>query len=611
MAVAVARILAFTAAASSLACIILGVYYANQKNTQGDKTGIPGDHAIEDRRLYAQVCPSSTIPNSNRDTSLTACRGPNGTECEYECATGYHKIGRHVCQTYTLEGDTIPTIDHRFFGGRCVRLCSKLSCAPDEVPIRTNSSDASGPCLKTACFSKDDAFKNLARSNYEIWRTARDVRTGMYRNVVDVVYGSPVDARACGEVTGIGVAMESLAHAQGFINLTEAQDRVMLTLRAYDGQVPGYTSPKNALGWLPTYSLIATGKMLGTEWSAITTGWWALGLLFAKRYFERADPGSESTKLISTLVDKLVSSVKWESMLCTDPKMGPQGTGRIDPQGTGISVLFYNDTTTCRVLNAGAAAPQADGYYEFNGEYFPQVWVAYLQICGSFPEGQCPNKPIENMWKAWNGRRFHPQFEYQGHKLLTMYAAYHVQLPFYLMHAVNSDPEYQKLIHSHWLADMAFYNSSAYYAGERGRYGMGAGPVDSWCVKTGWTQCHDTHEPAICYLMDGLLYNAPGQQHCRTYSPYHVVGYLPTATDTIVPHVLDLLADGDAVLPVGETYNVLWRKSLVDPSYVQGFGITNIDFASETFGLAAHSLGMDFFEYMTDHKPKATYEVVL
>jgi hypothetical protein len=43
------------------------------------------------------------------------------------------------------------------------------------------------------------------------------------------------------------------------------------------------------------------------------------------------------------------------------------------------------------------------------------------------------------------------------------------------VHAFNSDPTYESVFHSHWQAEWAFYNGSDYYAGEDGRYGLGAG----------------------------------------------------------------------------------------------------------------------------------------
>ena len=93
------------------------------------------------------------------------------------------------------------------------------------------------------------------------------------------------------------------------------------------------------------------------------------------------------------------------------------------------------------------------------------------------------------------------------------------------------------------------------------------------------------------------------------YSPYAVAGYLPAAPAVIRPQLLDLLASGDAVLPLApapapvsapETY-VLWRKSLLDPQWSLGYGITLVDFAAELFGLSTLWLGSDFFANNTNH----------
>jgi len=554
------------------------------------------------RLLSVSPCASSIILHSNR-TGANPCTGSDGMECHFECENGYIKLGRHVCQTYQLAAVLVPSgqdpviIGNTFFGGSCERLCSAVSCVGGQVPIRNKASDANGPCLKTRCLSNDDALKNLARGNYEVWRLARDDSTGIYRSMVDLVYGSPpYDFLGSTADTGIGLSIECIAHALGFVETSVVQNRVLQTLRAYDGQIPGFKADRTPLGWFPVFENSKTGKAAAAAiFSPISTGWWALGLLFTKRYFEWATPDAILTPQISAIVEKLVLSVKWESILCNT-------AGAIDPIATGIAVQFFNDSVTCKTIpNREAEGPLSDGYYEWNGEYMPQIGLAYSTVCGAFAEGQCPNRAIEKMWEAFNGRRFFPNHAYAGHELLTTAAAYHIQLPFYLMYEFNGDVEYNKLFHSQWLADMAVYHSAAYNAGNRGRYGVGAGPTDKWCQKS----CTSTLNPPWCYSMDWLT-DAPGWQFCRTYSPYHVVGYLPAAPDIIKAQILDLLADGDAVLPVTEhggqnEYYVLWRKSLVDPFFVQGYGVTMVDFAAESYGIATLWLGTDFFNIMTDH----------
>jgi hypothetical protein len=46
---------------------------------------------------------------------------------------------------------------------------------------------------------------------------------------------------------------------------------------------------------------------------------------------------------------------------------------------------------------------------------------------------------------------------------------------------------------------------------------------------------------------------------------------------------------------------VLWRKSLVNASWVQGYGVTMVDFAAELFGLSTLWLGIGFFQNHTNH----------
>ena len=100
------------------------------------------------------------------------------------------------------------------------------------------------------------------------------------------------------------------------------------------------------------------------------------------------------------------------------------------------------------------------------------------------------------------------------------------------------------------------------------------------------------------------------------YSPYAVAGYLPVAPELIQTHLLQLLAAGEAVLPVhGTDTFVLWRKSLLDPAWSPvpepgardpGYGITLVDFAAELFGLSTLWLGSDFFRNNSDHWPAKT-----
>ena len=167
------------------------------------------------------------------------------------------------------------------------------------------------------------------------------------------------------------------------------------------------------------------------------------------------------------------------------------------------------------------------------------------------------------------------------------------------MPAVNTDPTYAQLFKQSWLADWAFYNNTA-NAGGRGRYGLGAGPSPAWC------------SGGATYIADrigqqGTL--ATGMSQCRIYSPYITAGYLPAAPDAITQHLLQLLADGDAVFSVpGTPYHVLWRRSMLDPGWNNNNNdttttpveITMVDLSSLLFGLS--TLWLDgFYQTYTNH----------
>lgn len=207
--------------------------------------------------------------------------------------------------------------------------------------------------------------------------------------------------------------------------------------------------------------------------------------------------------------------------------------------------------------------------YQFNEEHYT-VDLAYHQACASAPPGNCSgSKPIRDMWTSWQARRIHTDTEYDGHPLLSLWSGYIVHLPFYTVHSFNSDPTYQSLLRSHWLADWDWYNKTT-YAGQRGRYGLGAGTSPPWCTE------------GAGYVADRIN---QGTSHCRLYSPYITAGYLPVAPDLITEQLLQLMEDGETVLRVpGTPHHVLWRKAMLDPGW--SGHITLVDISSELFGLS-------------------------
>lgn len=530
----------------------------------------------EPQHAESQCVEGRSIPNSNR-TASSPCLGKFGDECTYECDKGFIKIGRHVCQSYSTTGHTV--IDAAFFGGRCDRLCPSTAarCAAGTVPVRLNISEGGTACLQTTCRTPDDALRQLARGAYETFRRSRNPRTGQYIDTVVMHLPAENQNFAFSGIhnIGLGLVAEVIAIDLGFVGLEEARARVLQTLRSCVGLIPGFTLDRNPRGWLPTFIDGNTGRNLQPNvFSTDSTALSMVGILFASKHFEVNDPASAATAEISNMTKQLFATVQWDSLLCDNGKV----TGR----GTGIPWLMDN-ANGCQNF----WVPDPDGFYTVN-EMLTAVWLAFEKACSGQALGECSNKPVEDMWKAWQGRRYRPSLHYGGHSLLTVWPAYALQLPYYLTHPFNSDAVYQSLFRAQWEAERDYFTSSAYYAGDSGRYGLGAGPTETWCA-------------GGAYLAD-LISNQTNVQTCKMYSPYSLAGYLPAAPEVIKGQLLELLAIGEASLPLsGTNYSVLWRKSLIDPGWSQGYGVTMVDFAAEFYGLATLWLGAEYFQKYTNH----------
>jgi len=459
-----------------------------------------------------------------------------------------------------------------------------------------NSSDGDGACMSTTCKTPDAALRHLARGNYELWRLARSDVSGIY--VDHLTFGVPQEGVPKGQnnlqgatdVTGLGLIMESIADAMGWIRRDEYLARVNKTISALANRLgDDWHLTRGPSGYLPRYFSVLNGALFDSQggegtnlWSTMATGIAYSGILFVKTYLKNAGDTSTEAKHIVALVDEMVSKVKWNQLLCMQ-KFGDASVSVLsanNKSGTGIPYLLEDDGTCKDVL-----WPAGDGMYDFN-EMMPALWLSYKFVCGSQPKGKCGNVPLQNAWEAWEARPSHPDLEYEKHTLLSLWSSYIVQIPYYTVHAFNSNPQYEKLLRNAWLADWGNYKSSAYYAGDH-RYGLGAGPDIEWCSGT-------------TYQADRLETN-PNMTGCRTWSPYATAGYLAVAPDTIKPQLLQLLAEGETVLPFWSDYHILGRKSMIDPSWNESSWITMVDISSELLGLSTLWLGKEFFTKNTNH----------
>ena len=459
--------------------------------------------------------------------------GAVGAICAFRCNSGYVAIGRHACQSYqTKSGATV--LDSQFFGGRCERLCSGAPSAclnSSEVPVRMNASDSAGPCFSTQCFSEDEALRRLARGAYALWRKGRLASNGMYSGSVNpsAPSGSAQSDQAHIGINGVALIFECVAAEMGWITKAEAAARVNESLASLAGERPGFDLARQAKdGWIPTFFSRESGAALGTDqpFTVLDSGLNSAGVLFARTYFAHTATGAVPDALaqsIARLGKKVFNLVRFEHILCD------ASSSRQSDTGTAIPFTFDGATPEA---NCGANhVPLSDGFYDFSELHYT-VWLAYSRACVGGDARSAACAPLKTMWDAWQGRRTKPRLSYHGHPLLSDWPSYIVQLPFYSSHSFNADATWASLFHSHWAADWAYYNTSAYWGGDDGRYGLAAGPTDKWCSAK-----NSAYEADMLAGDDA----APGAQGCRLYSPFAIAGYLPAAPATVSAHLLALL----------------------------------------------------------------------
>ena len=546
------------------------------------------------------------IAHSDRATAATQCTGAIGDACTFLCDAGFWPVGEHVCQT-TFVGSKV-LINATFFGGRCDRLCggaAAATCPTGQVPVRSNTTDTTGgPCLKTVCMSADDALKHVGRGAYEVYQLARFAKTGVLRDHVEL--GAAVQPDMPGWIAGTGVQLifECVGVEMGWTTKQAAQARVIQTLQALNGQLPGFNIGRNPHGIFPVFCNVSTGAYRGAPgahtYTPMDSAFMMGGVLFAKSYFDDTDPGTNDSNTIAALADELFNSTRFDSLLCNRQ-------GQVDPTATGIPMLQGENASFC----SATQFPQPDGLYEFDEEIYA-VYKAYVQACviggggngggDGKPQGGCANKAIETMWTTWQGRKHKPNHIFDGHPLMSLWSGYMLQFPYFTIAPFNSDPTYVELYKQSWLADWAYFNSTDQRLGARGRYGLGAGPSPQWC------------SGGAAYIADriGQKGTLPtGMSQCRIYSPYITAGYLPAAPEVITRHLLELLADGEAVFSVpGTPHHILWRRALLDPGWnnnnnndtgVAPVEVTMVDLSSLLFGLSTLWLEDGFYQKYTNH----------
>ena len=424
---------------------------------RGDELGPPAPpHA---------PCPAATIPHAKGGCTA----GHHGTECQFECEPGFIAVGRHVCQSYTTKEGTTP-VANEYYGGRCERLCENRDCA-FAAAVRSNSSAG---CLSTRCMDGNDALRQLARGAYSVWNLGRNPKTGIHVGKVD----PSADASAQGDrahigINGVALIMECVATEMGWISRAEAQSRVLLSLRALAGELPGFTLARQKKhGWIPTFFNASTGAFFQTHGSIFHTHihipvtYRVLGRVQALRSDEavhtrmalgirRWTPASthrESSSPARTFSGPFLEYLYVEFVckyLCVfyiyigrsryftgtaskdKSAVGKQATAEIARLAMKVFNLVRFEHLLCDLASSqqddnGTAPPftfddaggcgalqrlQPDGAYEYSELHYT-VDLAFHQACAGEPASACANKPIARMWEAWQRRKLSPIHNY-------------------------------------------------------------------------------------------------------------------------------------------------------------------------------------------------------
>ena len=540
----------------------------------------------------AQQCGPGSVPHSNTSAAPCAAAAP-GTLCPFACDTGCLAVGAHVCQSYsTVSG--APVVDHSFFGGRCLPLCSggPITCATGATPVRINVSAAgdAGWCLNTTCLAPAEALLRLARGNYALWRRAYFAPTGMTSEHFDATQGpdAQVNSSHLG-TSAIALMLDCAAVALNFTTRAEAQARANVTLSAFAGELPGFAIPRQPQhGWLPTSFSRVDGSSSDRAFTVFDSGSNAAAALFAREWWSGTSAVGDSSPAARALTANIARLAKKVFNAVDFSTFPVNASGWPAPDGTFIPSYYTADGSTPH-----AYPPLADGMYNFNELHYT-VWLMYGQACPDAPSpGDCVAAQAR-FWEVWQERRLHPQLSYAGFPLLTYWPSYVTQLPFYLAASFSADAAWASLFRASWEADRAYYASAAYFSPSP-RYGLAAGATDPACSMTGGGYEADLIAPKSV---------GEGLQGCKMASPYAVAGYAPAAPEAIAADLLALLAEGETVLGVPDLAEgdfVMVRRSLLLPEWRGDTYITSIDFCSELLGLSALMLGADFFSSYAAH----------
>jgi hypothetical protein len=348
-------------------------------------------------------------------------------------------------------------------------------------------------------------------------------------------FNAPHNQGSC-SIASVGMGLVTLCIADACRYDALAEAKVLKTLQALAGKVPGFNPSRNsANGFFRHFIDMNTGGGGGSEYSSIDSGILTAGALFCKKYFS-------ANQQIAQLADSLFLSIKWSAAIA-NPTTG--------------QIYMIMDNTPSAMTSP------------FN-EYMIVAWLA---------KNYAPdNARAIELWNKWYATPQNcPKIKYSQYELLTDQANYMsnfvAEFPYYFVNPFTVSTVYWNYFLNHLNADRKWFRDNT------------TAPAYIWGTGAGSTPSG--------YNADNFNNNPQA-----TASPHIQAGFIPADTG-IVLELNNLWKNNLGVYTFNNTDHtkILWKHSVRQPAWRAG-AIQGVDFSTTVFGLAAHPrmLGCDFFK---------------
>jgi hypothetical protein len=244
-------------------------------------------------------------------------------------------------------------------------VVASLSTAADKSNLPEVSPEYSLPNLS----KEDDQFlEELEHANFQFFWEQAGTSTGLVKDRCNVRTEDHTTVASVA-ATGFGLTALCIAHQRGYVSLSDARNRALMTLRCLYNRMP------NHRGFFFHFANMQTGdRVWDSEASSIDTAILLCGVLTCRAYFHHSE--------ISVLASDIFNRVEW-TWLSEDTTLLPQGW-----------------------------SPKT-GFLPYHWDFYSELMMMYLLGIGS---ARHPLPPAT--WDAWTRMTF----EYEGLRYIGSYA---------------------------------------------------------------------------------------------------------------------------------------------------------------------------------------------